>query len=131
VKETLLPASIVLFITSSSSTLIDPILVNNYDIVRDGYVLPNFCSDYCPSIIEINFSVTREKSYLKTIWDYDNANNIAILASLIISIISLRILRKCSQSLARFRNFAFLCTRFLFLIYILNLIFLMYPTCTL
>ena len=33
------------------------------------------------------------------------------LASLIISIISLRILRKFSQSLARFRNFAFLCTR--------------------
>jgi hypothetical protein len=29
---------------------------------------------------------------------------------------SLRILRKFSQSLARFRNFAFLCTRFLFLI---------------
>jgi hypothetical protein len=26
-------------ITSSSSTLIDPILVNNYDIVRDSYVL--------------------------------------------------------------------------------------------
>jgi hypothetical protein len=49
-------------ITSSSSTLIDPILVNNYDIVRDSYVLPNFCSDHCPSIIEINFSVTREKS---------------------------------------------------------------------
>ena len=65
-------------ITSSSSTLIDPILVNNYDIVRDSYVLPNFCSDHCPSIIEINFSVTREKSYLKTIWDYDNANYIAI-----------------------------------------------------
>ena len=67
-------------ITSSSSTLIDPILVNNYDIVRDtcSYVLPNFCSDHCPSIIEINFSVTREKSYLKTIWDYDNAINIAI-----------------------------------------------------
>jgi hypothetical protein len=52
-------------ITSSSSTLMDPILVNNYDIVRDSYVLPNFCSDHCPSIIEmINFSVTREKSYL-------------------------------------------------------------------
>jgi hypothetical protein len=33
-----------------------------------------FNGDYCPSIIEINFSVTREKSYLKTIWDYDNAN---------------------------------------------------------
>jgi hypothetical protein len=33
---------------------------------------PNFCSDHCPSIIEINFSVTRE------IWDYDNANYIAI-----------------------------------------------------
>jgi hypothetical protein len=66
-------------ITSSSCTLIDPILVNNYDIVRDSYVLPNFCSDHCPSIIEIIFSVTREKSYFKTIWDYyDNANYIAI-----------------------------------------------------
>jgi hypothetical protein len=31
-----------------------------------------------PSVIEINLSVTREKSYLKTIWDYDNANYIAI-----------------------------------------------------
>jgi hypothetical protein len=35
------------------------------------------------------------------------------LASLIISIMSLRILRKFSQSLARFRNFAFLCTRYI------------------
>jgi hypothetical protein len=26
----------------------------------------------------INFSVTREKSYLKTIWNYENANYIAI-----------------------------------------------------
>jgi hypothetical protein len=44
-------------ISSSSSTLIDSILVNNYDIVRDSYVLPNFCSDHCPSIIDIDFSV--------------------------------------------------------------------------
>jgi hypothetical protein len=55
-------------ITSSSSTLIDPILVNNYDIVRDNYVLPNFCSDHCPSIIEINFYVTREKSFTRIIF---------------------------------------------------------------
>ena len=39
------------------------------------------------------------------------------LATLIISIISLRILRKLFQSYARFRNIAFLCTgQFLFLI---------------
>ena len=47
-------------ITSSSSTLVDPILVNNYDIVGESYILSNVGRDHCPSIIEINFSVTRE-----------------------------------------------------------------------
>ena len=51
-----------------------------------------------------------------SIGDFCNFIIYCFLASLIISIISLRILRKFSQSLARFRNFAFLCTRFLFLI---------------
>jgi hypothetical protein len=50
----------ILPLSESPNSLIDPILVNNYDIVRDSYVLLNFCSDHCPSIIEINFSVTRE-----------------------------------------------------------------------
>ena len=31
-----------------------------------------------PPLLRLMFSVTREKSYLKTIWDYDNANYIAI-----------------------------------------------------
>ena len=65
-------------ITSSSSTLIDPILVNNYDIVRGSYVMSNFCSDHSPSVLEVNFTVTRGKSYCKTIWDYDNADYTAI-----------------------------------------------------
>lgn len=61
-------------ITPTSSTLLDPILLNNSDILRHSLVLPSFCSDHCPSIIEINFSVLREKSYKKTIWDFDNGN---------------------------------------------------------
>lgn len=52
-------------ITPTSSTLLDPILLNNSDILRHSLVLPSFCSDHCPSIIEINFSVLREKSYKK------------------------------------------------------------------
>ena len=31
-----------------------------------------------PPLLRLIFSVSREKSYLKTIWDYDNANYIAI-----------------------------------------------------
>ena len=65
-------------ITPTSSTLIDPILVNNLDIVRDSFVLPNFCSDHCPSVVELNFTTPRQKTYVKTVWDFDHANYDAI-----------------------------------------------------
>ena len=54
--------------------MIDPILISNRGILRDSYVLPNFCSDHCPSVIEINFTVPREKCYIKQIWDFENTN---------------------------------------------------------
>ena len=65
-------------ITPTSSTLIDPILTNNPGIIRDSYVLCNFCSDHCPSVVELNFFIPKEKSYIKEIWDFDNANYDAI-----------------------------------------------------
>lgn len=65
-------------ITPTSSTLIDPILVNNLDIVRDSFVLPNFCSDHCPSVVELNFTTPRQKAYVKTVWDFDHAKYDAI-----------------------------------------------------
>ena len=65
-------------ITPASSNLIDPIFVNNFNIVKDSYVLANFCSDHCPTVIELKFTTPREKSYLKTIFDYDNGDYDAI-----------------------------------------------------
>jgi hypothetical protein len=41
-------------ITSSSSTLFDPILVNNYDIVRDSYVYPEV--EHVLSFLEYKYS---------------------------------------------------------------------------
>lgn len=61
-------------ITATSSTLLDPIFINNLDILRNTTVLPDFCSDHCPSVIEFNFRSLREKSYTKTIWDFKNAD---------------------------------------------------------
>jgi len=36
--------------------------------------MPDFCSDHCYSILEINFRSLRENSYTKTILDYNNAD---------------------------------------------------------
>ena len=60
-------------ITPTSSTLLDPIFVSNINIVRNSAVMPDFCSDHCYSIPEINFRSLRENSYIKTILDYNNA----------------------------------------------------------
>jgi hypothetical protein len=61
-------------ITPTSSTLLDPIFVSNIKIVRNSAVMPDFCSDHCYSILEINFRSLRENSYTKTILDYNNAD---------------------------------------------------------
>ncbi|CAC5361240.1 unnamed protein product [Mytilus coruscus] len=61
-------------ITSSTATLLDPIYINNLSILRNSMVLPSFCSDHCPTLIEINFSTARQKAYSKVVYDYDSGD---------------------------------------------------------
>ena len=65
-------------ITPTSSNLIDPIFVNNFGIVKDSYVLKFFCSDHCPTVVELKVTTPREESYTKTVFDYDNGDYEAI-----------------------------------------------------
>ena len=69
-------------VTSYSSSLLNPIFFNNLSILRNSFVLPNFCSDHSPSIVEINFSIPREKAYSKVFWEYNNADYTSIKSHL-------------------------------------------------
>ncbi|VDI05871.1 Hypothetical predicted protein [Mytilus galloprovincialis] len=37
-------------------------------------VLPSFCSDHSPTLIEINFSSARQKAYSKVVYDYESGD---------------------------------------------------------
>ncbi|CAG2230882.1 unnamed protein product [Mytilus edulis] len=61
-------------ITSSTATLLDPIYMNNLSLLRNSMVLPSFCSDHSPTLIEINFSTARQKAYSKVVYDYESGD---------------------------------------------------------
>ena len=65
-------------VTPNSSSLLDPIFLNNPSILRNSTVLPNFCSDHSPSVVEINFSTPREKAYSRIVRDYDHSDYTSI-----------------------------------------------------
>ncbi|CAC5366266.1 unnamed protein product [Mytilus coruscus] len=56
-------------------------VLTNHSILRNSTV-PHFCSDHCPTLIEINFFTTREKTYSKTVYDFDSGDYVSAMRHL-------------------------------------------------
>ena len=64
-------------ITDRSSTVLDQILINAPNFVKRVEVSPpvsTTCNDYCTIGVHLNFKISKELSYQRTIWLYKEAN---------------------------------------------------------
>lgn len=69
-------------ITSTSSSLLDPLIVNNVNLISEWDLLDPILSDHCAVIATLNWKVKSDQSYQKCVWQYDRANYEGIRAYL-------------------------------------------------